>query len=79
MNKVRWGFLGAGSIARRFGLGMQEVAEAELLAVGSRTPERSRDLAETYRIPRQYGTYEELVQDPDVDVIYVAKGGGALI
>ncbi len=72
MDRIRWGFLGAGSIARRFGLGMQEVAEAELLAVGSRTAERAQALVDDYQIPRQYDTYEELVQDPDVDVVYVA-------
>ena len=72
MTKIRWGFLGAGSITRRFGQGLQEVEDAELLAVGSRTAERRRDLAETFNIPRQYETYEELVQDPDIDVIYVA-------
>lgn len=72
MEKVRWGFLGAGRIAVRFGTGLREVPDAELLAVGSRTPDKSRQLAAEFDIPRQYASYEELVADPDIDVIYVA-------
>lgn len=72
MSKIRWGFLGAGSIATRFGTGFQEVADGELLAIGSQTPERRRHLAEMFNIPRQYDSYAELVADADVDVIYVA-------
>lgn len=72
MSRIRWGFLGAGGIARRFGVGMQAVADAELFAVGSRTEEKRQLLAAQFDIPRQYATYEELVADPEVDVIYVA-------
>ena len=72
MDKVRWGFLGAGSIANRLGEGLMQVADAELLAVGSRTADRRQALAERFDVPRQYATYEELVQDPDIDVVYIA-------
>lgn len=70
--KIRWGFLGAGSIATRFGTGFQEVEDGELLAIGSRTARRRQELAEKFNVPRQYDSYEELVADPDIDVIYVA-------
>ena len=43
-----------------------------MLAVGSRTAQRRQELAGKFNIPRQYDSYEELVADPDVDVIYVA-------
>ena len=72
MDKVRWGFLGAGSIANRLGEGLMQVDDAELLAVGSRTADRRQALAERFGVPRQYATYEELVQDPDIDVVYIA-------
>jgi len=71
-SNIRWGFLGAGSIATRFGTGFQAIEGGEILAVGSRTASRRRALATEFNIPRQYGTYEELVADPDLDVIYVA-------
>ena len=71
MDKVRWGFLGAGSIANRLAEGLMQVDDAELLAVGSRTAGRRQALAERFGVPRQYATYEELVQDPDIDVVYV--------
>ncbi len=72
MSNIRWGFLGAGSIATRFGTGFQEIEGGEILAVGSRTASRRQALAARFHIPRQYDTYEELVTDPDLDVIYVA-------
>ncbi len=72
MSNIRWGFLGAGSIAMRFGTGLQEVEDGEILAIGSRTASRRQALAARFHIPRQYSTYEALVADPDLDVIYVA-------
>ncbi len=72
MANIRWGFLGAGSIATRFGTGFQEIQGGEILAIGSRTDSRRQALADLFSIPRQYETYEELVADPDIDVIYVA-------
>ncbi len=72
MANIRWGFLGAGSIATRFGTGFQEIQGGEILAIGSRTDSRRQTLADRFSIPRQYETYEELVADPDIDVIYVA-------
>ena len=72
MASIRWGFLGAGSIASRFGTGFQEIKGGKILAIGSRTDSRRQALADRFGIPRQYGTYEELVADPDIDVIYVA-------
>jgi dihydrodiol dehydrogenase / D-xylose 1-dehydrogenase (NADP) len=42
------------------------------LAVGSRTVDSAAKFAGKYNIPRSYGSYEELVQDPDVDAVYVA-------
>jgi len=69
---VRWGILGTGAIARRFVEGLETLPEAEVLAVGSRSEASAEGFAETRGIPRRYGSYEELVADPDVDVVYVA-------
>jgi predicted dehydrogenase len=46
-------------------------------AVGSRSPERAESFAKKYSIPRSYGSYEQLVADPDIDVIYIASTNNA--
>src|SRR5947208_2244100 len=69
---VRWGILGAGNIANRLAEGVNFLPDAELLAVASRDLAKATAFAEKHGIPRRYGSYDELVGDPDVDVIYVA-------
>lgn len=70
--KVRWGILGPGAIAHKFVAGLSVIPDAEVVAVGSRSKERANAFADEYGIPRRYGSYQQLVEDPDVDVIYVA-------
>ncbi|WP_078312291.1 MULTISPECIES: Gfo/Idh/MocA family oxidoreductase [unclassified Mycobacterium] len=69
---IRWGIIGpgriAGSVARDFPL----TPGAELVAVASRSVQRARDFAETHRIPRAFGSYRELLSDPDIDAVYIA-------
>jgi D-xylose 1-dehydrogenase (NADP+, D-xylono-1,5-lactone-forming) len=68
---VRWGILETGSINRRFLAHTREAANAEFVAVGSRTPERAAAFAAEYEIPRSHGSYEALLGDPAVDAVYV--------
>lgn len=70
--KIKWGILGAGSIAHKFATGFGGVDDGELYAVGSRSLEKANEFADKYGIPQRYGSYEELVSDPKVDAIYVA-------
>lgn len=70
--KIKWGILGPGNIAHKFATGFDAVEEGELYAVGSRTIENANVFADKFDIPNRYGSYEELVADPDVDAIYVA-------
>lgn len=49
-----------------------KVPNGELAAVGSRSLERASAFAERYRLERSYGSYDELVTDPDVDAVYIA-------
>lgn len=72
MSRVRWGILGAGSIASRFAEALAALPEAETLAVGSRAQDSADRFAEAHGFSRAYPTYEELAADPDVDVVYVA-------
>ena len=70
---IRWGILAAGRIAGSFVEDLRHVPDAEAVAVGSRTRENAEAFAKKHGIPRAYGSYEELVRDPDVDIVYVAS------
>lgn len=70
-DKIRWGILSTGYIAHQFAEGLSALPDAMISAVGSRSAETAASFAETYGIPRSYGSYEELVQDPEVDVVYI--------
>jgi predicted dehydrogenase len=69
---VRWGILATGGIATAFAEDLALLPDAELTAVGSRSPEAARAFAQAHHIPRAYGSWAELAADPEVDVIYVA-------
>jgi predicted dehydrogenase len=69
---IRWGILGTGKIARDFSQGLRFLPEAQLLAVGSRNLATAQEFSRQLNVPRAYGSYEELVKDPDIDVIYIA-------
>ncbi|MGD9993621.1 MAG: Gfo/Idh/MocA family protein [Salinivirgaceae bacterium] len=70
--KIKWGILGAGSIAGKFAADFTLVKQGELYAVGSRRIDAAQHLAAQYGIPKAYGSYSELLTDAAVDVIYVA-------
>ena len=71
---IRWGILSTGHIASVLARDLALLAdEAELAAVGSRSLAKAEAFAEQYGVARAYGSYEELVADPDLDVIYVAS------
>jgi D-xylose 1-dehydrogenase (NADP+, D-xylono-1,5-lactone-forming) len=65
---VRWGFLGAGRIARVLAGAVRDTGDAVLQAVGARDAARAADLHPV----RAYGSYDEVITDPDVDAVYVA-------
>ena len=69
---IRWGIIGPGRIAGNVARDFPLTPGAELIAVASRSAERARDFAETHRIPRAFGSYRELLADPDVDAVYIA-------
>jgi predicted dehydrogenase len=69
---TRWGILATGKIAAAFLADLRLLPDAEVIAVGSRTPESARMFADRHGIPRAYGSWAELAADADVDVVYVA-------
>src|SRR3569623_1199382 len=69
--RVRWGILGAARIAmERVIPATQACAQAEVVAIASRALDKAQAISARRSIPRAYGSYEELLADPDVDVIY---------
>ena len=69
---LRWGVVAPGLIAGAFVGAMHRNTAQRVTAVGSRDLERARRFAAEHGIERAYGSYEELVADPAVDVVYVA-------
>ncbi len=69
---IGWGVLGAGKIAALFAQDLNGLPGARLAAAGSRSPDRAGAFAERFQAERSYGSYTELVDDPAVDVVYVA-------
>ena len=72
---VRWGIAGPGRIADTVAAEFAHVADAELVAVGSRSQARAEAFARRHDIPQAYGSYAELFAS-DVDVIYLATPHG---
>jgi predicted dehydrogenase len=71
MKKVRWGILGVAGIAvRRVIPGMKLCELAEVTAISSRDQARAQDAAEKFGIAHAYGSYEEMLRDPEIDVVY---------
>ncbi|MDR2932479.1 MAG: Gfo/Idh/MocA family oxidoreductase [Oscillospiraceae bacterium] len=68
---IGWGILGLGRIANDFATSLRELPDARVAAAGSRDIEKSRKFCELYG-GKPYGSYEEMANDPDVDIIYVA-------
>jgi predicted dehydrogenase len=68
----RWGIAATGDVAARFAESMASTTGGTVVAVGSRSSARARAFAERFDIPHAHGSYENLVADPDVDVVYVA-------
>ncbi|EOD69055.1 Gfo/Idh/MocA family protein [Amycolatopsis vancoresmycina] len=72
MTELRWGLLAAGTIAAHFAAGVDESKHGVLAAVAARDGERAREFATRFDIPKAYGSYEDLLADPDVDAVYVS-------
>ncbi len=70
--RLRWGVLGTGWIAERFTRTTAANAGQQMAAVGSRTLVSAQRFATAHGIERAHGSYEALVADPGVDVVYVA-------
>jgi dihydrodiol dehydrogenase / D-xylose 1-dehydrogenase (NADP) len=72
--ECRWGILAAGRICHDFVLALKALpGEASVVAVGARSLESANTFADKFGIPNRHGSYAELVNDPQVDIIYVGS------
>ncbi len=69
---IRWGILGTGKIAKAMAQGLRDTPGAELVAVASRTQAGADRFGEEFGVARRHGSYRQLAEDPQVDVVYIA-------
>jgi predicted dehydrogenase len=72
VGSVKWGILGTGKIAKRFMQAAFYVPDAQVVAVGSREQHTADQFGAQYGVPKRYGSYDALLRDPEVEVVYVA-------
>jgi len=71
MRKVKWGILGAAKIARQRVIpAMQKGDLCEVTAIASRDPDKAQAAADELDIPKAYGSYEEMLADPEIEAVY---------
>lgn len=70
-DKVRWGILAPGWIANRLLQDVRQASNFSVVAAGSRNLDRAREFAARHGIARAYGSYEDLLADPEVDAVYI--------
>ncbi|GFN32113.1 Gfo/Idh/MocA family protein [Paenibacillus xylaniclasticus] len=70
--KLRWGIIGCANIAVKSVIpAIQKSERGEVAAIASRGIEKAKETAAKLNIPKAYGSYEELVADPDIDAVYI--------
>ncbi len=69
--KIQWGILGCGGIAGAFARDLKHSKHGQLHAAGSRSRSKADAFAKTHKAQCAYGSYVQLVADPDIDIIYV--------
>lgn len=71
MSKVNWAILGPGTIAADFAKAINEV-NGRIYAVGARSIEKAKDFADKYDVEKIYGSYDEMLKDNKIDVVYIS-------
>jgi D-xylose 1-dehydrogenase (NADP+, D-xylono-1,5-lactone-forming) len=72
MTAVNWGILSTAHINRLFVAGARQAENAQIVAVASRSQDRADEYARANEIPRAHGSYEALLDDPDVEAVYIS-------
>lgn len=71
MKTYQWGIIGLGEIAHQFAATFQH-PQATIAAAASRTLEKAQEFANQYSIPKAYGSYQAMLADEEIDIIYIA-------
>lgn len=69
---IRWGIIGTGGIATTLASDLRLMPDASLVAVGSRSQSTADEFGARFDVPHRHATYDDLVNDPDVDAVYVS-------
>lgn len=73
MKQINWGFIGCGEVTeKKSGPAFNEVEGSQVVAVMSRSENKARSYAERHHIRKWYTDAQELIDDPDVNAIYIA-------
>ncbi len=73
MRTIRWGIIGCGDVTeKKSGPGLQKANGSSLVAVMRRNSEKAADYARRHNVPRWYDDAQKLIEDPEVDAIYIA-------
>ena len=72
MKKYNWAILGCGNIAEKFSTELKGLPNAKLYATASRSIDNAQNFATKFGFEKAYGSYLEMVEDPNVDVVYIA-------
>jgi predicted dehydrogenase len=77
-NKVKWGIIGCGNVTEvKSGPAFQKVKNSELIAVMRRTGHLAEDYAKRHNVPTWYDDADDLINDPDVNAVYIATPPGS--
>ena len=73
MKKIKWGVIGTAGIARSCTIpGMQQADNCELYAIAGRNIDKAEQFKEAFGFEKAYGSYKELLDDPEVEAVYIA-------
>jgi len=72
MQSFNWGVIGPGNIANTFAKAIASSKKGKILAVASRSPERAAEFSHTYNIEKTYSDYKQMLEDPEIDIVYIA-------
>ena len=72
MSVYQWGIIGPGSIANKFAEALAQSTRGKLAAIASRSIERGQEFAQRFGAQRVYQQYQDLMADPQIDIIYIA-------
>ena len=70
--ELRYGILSTSAIAPRFIAAVRQAGAGQILALSSRSEEKAREKAAQWDIPRAYGSHGELLEDPDINIVYIS-------